>query len=66
LYSFPKWVFGLYEDLLVGLEMVNYTVPENGSSTPMICAVVLDGQLDRSVPLMFLTSSGSATGQVYM
>lgn len=46
--------------------MVNYTAPENGSSTPMICAVVLGGQLDRSVPLMFLTSSGSATGQVDM
>ena len=54
------------EDLLVGLEMVNYTAPENGSSTPMICAVLLGGQLDRSVPLMFLTSSGSATGQEYM
>lgn len=52
-----------YEDLLFGLEMTSYTVSEGSQSTLSVCVLVLEGQLARSVPLLLLTSSGSATGK---
>ena len=42
--------------------MTSYTVSEGNQSSLSVCVLVLGGQLARSVPVLLLTSSGSATG----
>ena len=45
----------------IGLEMPNYTVPEDEGFVE-VCAVVSDGSLERTVSITLETFAGSATG----
>ena len=45
----------------IGFEMPNYTVPEDGGFVE-VCAVVLDGGLERTVNITLETLPGSAAG----
>ena len=45
----------------IGLEMPNYTIPEEGGFVE-VCAVVTDGTLERTVNITLETLPGSATG----
>ena len=52
----------VFTGVTIGLEMPDYTVPEEGGFVE-VCAVVLDGSLERTVSITLQTFPGSAAGE---
>jgi len=54
--------FLLQSEVTIGLERTSYTTAEDGGSVE-VCAVVVEGELERSSEVSISTVDGSATGQ---
>jgi len=53
----------LHSEVVIGLEETSYTTAEDGGSVE-VCAVVVEGVLERSAEVSISTVDGSATGQL--
>ena len=63
LFAFIVLIHCIYEhlDVTIGFEQEVYTVREN-DNTVSVCAVVLEGELEREVAMVVTTQSNNATG----
>ena len=52
----------LHSEVTIGLEETSYTTAED-SGTVEVCAVVVEGELERSAEVILSTVDGTATGQ---